>query len=167
MTHSDPPSVPATKKKPTKAQKIIVATFTIVVMLCLCGGLIAAVNGNGGSSDKPAAASSPKPTTAATSAAPKALATTAPAAPAKAQPVGITTEGVLLVPAEVKPGTYRTTVPADSFGCYWERLSGTSGELADIIANGNVSPGQRATVTVKKTDKAFKTQGCGSWAKIG
>lgn len=88
-------------------------------------------------------------------------ATTQPPAPG-----GIHGDGVFLVPTEVKPGTYRATVPADSFGCYWERLKGTSGSFDDIIANGNGNPGERMTVTIKSTDKAFHTQDCGDWQKI-
>ena len=77
---------------------------------------------------------------------------------------GITiSDGIYLVPSDVKPGTYTTTVPKDSINCYWARLRGTSGELNDIIANDNAEPGTRIIVTIKKTDKAFSTNGCGTW----
>jgi hypothetical protein len=79
----------------------------------------------------------------------------------------ITDEGILLVPSEVKPGQYRATVPPSSFGCYWARLSNTSGESMDaIIANGLGDPGTKLTVTIKATDKAFETRSCGTWQKI-
>jgi hypothetical protein len=79
----------------------------------------------------------------------------------------ITDEGVLLVPGDVKPGTYSTTVPADSPLCYWARLKATDGSIDAIIANNDVAPGNKVTVTIKPTDKAFETHGCGTWHKIG
>lgn len=91
------------------------------------------------------------------------------ASAAVAPPAGGTLSGggVLLVPAEVKPGTYRATVPAGE-NCYWARLKGTSGSFEEILANGNAEGGQRVTVTVRATDKAFEfTPGCGTWTKIG
>jgi hypothetical protein len=79
----------------------------------------------------------------------------------------ITAEGTLLVPSEVKPGTYRATVPGDAIGCYWARLNAPDDSFEAIIANGNGSPGERMTVTIRKSDKAFQTRGCGTWKKIG
>lgn len=93
--------------------------------------------------------------------------TTPPPAPTATQPPGIYDEGTLLVPSEVKPGTYRATVPQSSSGCYWERLRGTSGQFADIIANGLANPGAKVTVTIRSSDKAFKSEGCGDWTKVG
>lgn len=66
--------------------------------------------------------------------------------------------GTFVVGEDVAPGTYRT---AGSSGCYWVRLSGTSGELGDILANG-LSDGP-LTVTIAPSDQAFETQGCGEW----
>jgi hypothetical protein len=74
-------------------------------------------------------------------------------------------DGTFLVPSEVKAGTYRTTVPEGGH-CYWERLRGTSGTLSDVIANDNSDPGARVIVTIKASDKAFHTEGCGDWAKV-
>lgn len=70
-------------------------------------------------------------------------------------------DGTFLVPSEVKPGTYRSTA---GDGCYWARLGGTSGDLADIIANGN--PSGPAVVTIRAGDKAFETARCGEWRRI-
>lgn len=93
--------------------------------------------------------------------------TTPPPAPTTTTPPpGIYDEGVLLVPTEVKPGTYRATVPAGGH-CYWARLKGTSGSFDEIIANGNGGPGSKVTVTVKASDKALEQHGCGTWTKIG
>ena len=58
-----------------------------------------------------------------------------------AEPTGTLSEigpGMYLVGREIVPGTYRGeagTGVLDS--CYWERLSGVSGEFSDIIANDN------------------------------
>jgi hypothetical protein len=73
--------------------------------------------------------------------------------------------GVLLVPKDIQPGTYQGTVPEDSSGCYWARLKGTSGESDDIIANDNLRPGERVTVTISDGDAAFSYSGCGTLTK--
>ncbi|OSM42528.1 hypothetical protein [Nesterenkonia sp. PF2B19] len=65
-----------------------------------------------------------------------------------------------MVDSYVEPGIY-TTQPG-SWGCYWARVSGTSGEFHDIITNGFVDEGQ-ALVTIAETDVAFETSGCGAW----
>lgn len=74
--------------------------------------------------------------------------------------------GVFLVNRQVNPGTYVTRGPSDrSFpNCYWARLSGTGGDLNDIIANGNA--GGQAIVTISSGDEAFETSGCQPWHKI-
>lgn len=66
--------------------------------------------------------------------------------------------GTFVVGEDVAPGTYRT---AGSSGCYWARLSGTSGDLGDVLANG-LSDGP-LTVTIAPSDEAFETQRCGEW----
>jgi hypothetical protein len=78
----------------------------------------------------------------------------------------ISDNGILIVGKDIKPGTYSTTVPADSL-CYWSRLSATDGSIDSIIANDLAQPGSKVTVTIKPTDKAFKTDGCGTWHKVG
>ena len=76
----------------------------------------------------------------------------------------ISGDGTYVVGTEVAPGTYHTAGAADG-NCYWERLSGLSGTFDDIIANDNTDG--PTTVTISATDKAFKTEGCESWSKIG
>jgi hypothetical protein len=71
-----------------------------------------------------------------------------------------------MIPSDVKPGKYKTTVPSKSFGCYWARLRGTSGELSDIIANGSANAGSQVLITIDATDKAFQSTRCGSWTRI-
>lgn len=84
----------------------------------------------------------------------------APPAPAEAPaPEGLT-EGTYLVGDQIQPGTYSTT-GTNGLTCYWERLSGTSGEFDDLIANG-VGEGPMV-VTVSESDVAFSTSGCQPW----
>ena len=68
--------------------------------------------------------------------------------------------GVYIVGEDIAAGTYSTEVT--SLNCYWARLSGTGGDLDDIITNNNVSEGQ-ALVTIAESDVAFETNGCGEW----
>jgi hypothetical protein len=68
--------------------------------------------------------------------------------------------GTKRVGSDITPGTYRTrSAPSD---CYWERLKGFSGELKDIIAN-DFSSGYQV-VTIKSTDKGFRSSRCGTWS---
>jgi hypothetical protein len=64
-----------------------------------------------------------------------------------------------LVGTDVQPGRYI----ADGFSglCYYERLSGLSGELDDIIVND--LPLGRAIVEIQSTDVAFNSEDCGDW----
>lgn len=83
----------------------------------------------------------------------------------KALPAGIgrTIEnGTWRVGEEVAPGTYRA--PGGG-SCYWERLSGFSGDLDDIIANGVAE--RNVTVTIAPSDVGFHTNDCGTWTQIG
>jgi hypothetical protein len=86
-------------------------------------------------------------------------------APTPAAILGVP-DGIWQVPAEVKPGTYRAVVPADSFGCYYARLRNLSGEIDGIITNGLGDVGATITVAVKASDKGFESRGCGAWKKI-
>ncbi len=47
--------------------------------------------------------------------------------------------------------------------CYWFRLRDTSGEGPSIASDGTRGP---ATVTIKKSDAAFRTSGCSTWQKV-
>ncbi|MFJ4788333.1 hypothetical protein [Streptomyces sp. NPDC088794] len=80
---------------------------------------------------------------------------------------GIPGDGTYVVGSDIKPGTYRSKGPQGGLitSCYWARLSSTSGEVKDIIAN-NATSGQ-TTVTIAATDKAFTTTGYKAWKKIG
>jgi hypothetical protein len=95
--------------------------------------------------------------------------TTNPATAAQAAPTGPFTsfgDGQYEVgsqPGMVKPGKYRTTVPANSGNCYWERQKDLSGGFDAIIANNNHKPGEPIVLTILATDKGFASRGCGEW----
>lgn len=70
-------------------------------------------------------------------------------------------DGTYLVGSDISPGIYRSQ---GGSLCYWERLSGLSGEFNDIIANG-IEEGT-AIVEIQESDAAFKSQGCGTWTPV-
>ncbi len=93
--------------------------------------------------------------------------TTAPATTTTATPTTIVTQpepafgaGTHVVGEDVQPGIYETGIVEGLFGCYWERLSGLSGELEDIIANGNVA--NHDVVEIMDGDAGFGTD-CDAW----
>jgi hypothetical protein len=67
--------------------------------------------------------------------------------------------GTKIVGKDIQPGTYRTRKASSE--CYWERLSGFSGTLGDIIENDNASG--PAVVTVAATDTGFNSSRCATW----
>jgi hypothetical protein len=73
-------------------------------------------------------------------------------------------DGDFRVGSDIKPGTYRTTGNSDGM-CYWERAKDAKGEMGSILANDNVSG--TSYVTVKATDKLFKSTGCNDWEAVG
>lgn len=68
--------------------------------------------------------------------------------------------GTFAVNSEVKPGIYR----AENGITYWARLSGFSGEMGEILANG--IPSGPSVVEIKSTDKGFQTTGSGDWILV-
>lgn len=70
--------------------------------------------------------------------------------------------GTRVVGSQVMPGTYRAS--GGNSGCYWERLSGFSGELEDIIANDFGNPS--SIVTIANGDVAFYSDDCGTWTTV-
>jgi putative cell wall-binding protein len=91
--------------------------------------------------------------------------TTCPAAPIAPPPPPPTPtaisfgNGTHQVGASLPPGTYRTR--ANTSGCYWERLSGFSGQLSDIIANNFTA--FHDVVMIEPGDVGFKSSGCSTW----
>jgi len=69
--------------------------------------------------------------------------------------------GTHLVGNDIEPGRYRS----EGVVTYFERLSGLSGELGDIIANDALSQGP-VIVDIKDSDVAFKSSGSVVWYLI-
>ena len=72
--------------------------------------------------------------------------------------------GTWIVNEDIAPGRYFTN---PSSGCYWERLSGTTGAFSDILANEFISfdSGQEI-VDIASSDYAFKPDHeCGTWSQ--
>lgn len=71
------------------------------------------------------------------------------------------TPGLKLVGVDIEPGTYRSE---GGSLCYWERLSGLTGEFSDIITNdaGGIDP----VVQILDTDVAFESTRCGDWVRL-
>ncbi|KGN37643.1 hypothetical protein [Knoellia subterranea] len=67
--------------------------------------------------------------------------------------------GTKRVGIDIAAGTYRLRTQPSY--CYWERLSGFSGEFEDIIANNFTSV--RDVVTIEPTDAGFSSDDCGTW----
>ena len=72
-------------------------------------------------------------------------------------------DGDFRVGTDIKPGTYRTSGNTDGM-CYWERAKNASGDTDSLPANDNVSGA--SYVTVKATDKIFKSSGCKDWEAV-
>lgn len=96
----------------------------------------------------------------------QAAAPVVPAPPAAGPATSFGGDGTYVVGQDIQVGTYKTAGPAPGYfqHCYWERQKNTDGEFGSIIANGGGEG--PATVTVKKSDGAFKTQGCQAWHKV-
>jgi hypothetical protein len=101
-----------------------------------------------------ATTAAPAPATVAATTVPPPPSTSPPTTP----PLPGFAEGIHLVGSEIQPGRYIAT--GFEF-CYWERLSGLSGEDDDIVAND--IPGDRAIVAVLESDVAFNSYDCGRW----
>jgi hypothetical protein len=71
--------------------------------------------------------------------------------------------GTYQVGTDIQPGTYRTSGNDDGM-CYWERAKDASGSMDSILANDNVTGS--SYVTVKKTDKIFKSTDCKDWYAV-
>lgn len=70
-------------------------------------------------------------------------------------------DGTFFVGGDVAAGTYKST---GGGGCYWARLKDTNGDLDSILAS-NFGGGSQI-VTLKSSDAAFTTNGCGAWTKV-
>jgi hypothetical protein len=134
---------------------VLISASIILGGLSIACGAGSGTNAGGSTKDQPIAAAS--------SAGGSSKQATKPAS----DPNSISGDGTFAVPSQVKPGTYRTVVPNDSITCYYERLKDATGSFDSIIANNDGSPGSQQIVEIKATDKFFKTEGCGTWTKVG
>jgi len=67
-------------------------------------------------------------------------------------------QGTFAVGSQVAPGTWRSDGPDL---CYWERLSGLTGGIEEIVASAGVTG--PTEVRVEPGDVAFSSFGCGAW----
>ncbi len=70
-------------------------------------------------------------------------------------------DGMYQVGVDIAPGTWQS--PA-SESCFWERLSGFSGELSDTIINDFTN--DASTVAIAPTDVGFSAERCGMWTRL-
>ena len=71
--------------------------------------------------------------------------------------------GTWLVNTEIAPGRYFTN---PSSGCYWKRLSGTGGTLAEILATEiTIFNSPQEIVDISSSDYAFTSLDCGTWSR--
>ncbi len=75
-------------------------------------------------------------------------------------------DGLWVVGDDIDYGTFAATVPTDSPGCTWERADSDDGSSASVIDSGIAKPGENIVVTIKETDRVFRTSGCGTWRVI-
>lgn len=164
-----PPTPPRPPKKKHTGAKIFSALAVVAVLTV--GGCMAVV------SNTAQEFAGDLPNVVPTETQPAAKPTATPQAkpkpkPKETVPSFLPKDGTLLVGEDVKPGTYRATVPqvdgmpAELPSCYIARLRGTSGELGDIISNQNRKPGDVVTLTIKATDDAVEIRGCGTWKRL-
>jgi hypothetical protein len=66
-----------------------------------------------------------------------------------------------LVNIDIAPGTWRNE---GSTGCYWARLTGFTGDMGEIIANGLAD--EQQIVTISSSDAGFEAKDCGTWTKV-
>ncbi|WP_156225295.1 FG-GAP repeat domain-containing protein [Pseudactinotalea suaedae] len=71
--------------------------------------------------------------------------------------------GAYLVSTDVSPGLWVNSDSSD--GCYWERLSGFSGDGSEILDNDFTD--NTAYVEVLPSDVGFFSEGCGTWTWLG
>jgi hypothetical protein len=94
---------------------------------------------------------------------PVVLPSTSPSTPPGSEPAAdLATSfgvGTHLVGVDIAPGVYRTD---GGEGCLWQRLSGLTGDLDDILANDRVDG--PVVVEILDTDVAFQSDDdCGTW----
>jgi hypothetical protein len=71
-------------------------------------------------------------------------------------------QGTFAVGQQLAPGRWRSD---GSDLCYWERLSGLTGTLGEVLASGTTTG--PVEVEVLATDVGFGSLGCGTWRRLG
>ena len=129
-------------------------------------GVLIGIVGSGGGNDSPSATVTVTATARGADVPAVAASPSASAGPQQeaAPKGGIPGDGTFLVGKDIQAGTYRSE-GKNTYGCYWARLSDTTGESGAIIANGNAQG--PAIVKIAAGDKAFQTTDCKPWKKIG
>ncbi|WP_328491440.1 hypothetical protein OHS59_00835 [Streptomyces sp. NBC_00414] len=129
-------------------------------------GVLIGIVGSTGGKDSPSATATVTATATATGAQASAASpkTTTGSRQEAASKEGIPGDGTFLVGKDIEAGTYRSE-GKKAYGCYWARLSDTTGETGAIIANGNAQG--PAIVKVAAGDQAFQTTDCKPWKKVG
>ena len=86
-----------------------------------------------------------------------------PDSPSNAEDSTVTSfaDGTWVVGDDIQAGTYRSSKTVSS--CYWQRLSGFSGEFDDIIVNELTEA--ISVVEISSTDAGFSTERCGTWTE--
>jgi uncharacterized protein YgiM (DUF1202 family) len=70
-------------------------------------------------------------------------------------------DGTYFVGIDIAPGLWQSS---GSDLCYWETLSGFSGEFKDLHTNDLTR--ERTLVQLRAEDTGFRTRGCGTWSRI-
>lgn len=73
-------------------------------------------------------------------------------------------DGEYRVGVEVPAGTYQAT---QGSGCYWVRESNFADENFGAGGGGIANGLDVGIVTISQTDVGFRSEGCGTWTKIG
>lgn len=81
--------------------------------------------------------------------------------PITASPTDPFGDGVYFVGKDIAPGTWQAS---GGNGCYWERLTGFSGQFRDIKANDLLNGS--TVVDIEPGDQGFSTHRCGTWTKL-
>ena len=152
------------QQQPKKRFGWPIVIVTAVVALSL-GGIVGGIVG--GSGDGTATTAEPNATVTVTETADDESASKAPSPKKTTEPEPESTmdEGTYEIGVDAKPGRYKTRVPEDSAGCYWEKLKDDSGGLNSVIANGEVNAGGRVSITLKRSE-FFLSEDCGTWIRV-
>lgn len=81
--------------------------------------------------------------------------------PITASPTDPFGDGIYFVGKDIAPGAWQSS---GGGSCYWERLTGFSGEFRDIKTNDLTSGA--TVVDIAPGDQGFSSSGCGTWTKL-